>query len=152
MKREKKKRGRKRASRESGGWETKEKGVDRDRRHFLRGKPLKGAREAKRGRKRGVYGCGVHLAKMRCRSQGVSERAKLGKRVGAVMRGIDRIRKKKRVMGPERKRRERESIQREYVRATVRGIKRKRGLPVRGQHTSTNGKTARRLNGKRISG
>lgn len=152
MKREKKRKGRKRAVRENGGWNRKEKGVNRDRRHFVRGKPLKGAREAKRGRKRGVYGCGVRLAKVRCRSFGVSERAKLGKRVGRVMRGMDRTIKRKRVMGSERKRRERESIQREYVRATVRGRKIKRGLPVRGQHTSTNGKTARRLNAKRISG
>jgi ribosomal protein S13 len=65
---------------------------------------------------------------------------------------MERTMKHSMVMGPERKRTEKEARKREQVRGTVRGIKRKRGLPVRGQRTSTNGKTARRLNAKRISG
>lgn len=118
-------------------------------RHFLRGKPQKGTREVKKAREVGVYGCGKGMAKERCRAYGVSERAVIGKRRGVAVRRIERIRKTKKVVGQERKRKEREAIGKEYVRGTVRGRKMKRGLPVRGQRTSTNGKTARKLNGKR---
>lgn len=116
----------------------------------MRGKPLKGAMEAAKGRQRGVYGCGKGRASARCRSFGVSERAVLGKRRGMPRMRMERIRKTKMVVGPERKRKEKEAINKEYVRGTVRGRKMKRGLPVRGQRTATNGKTARKLNGKRV--
>lgn len=140
-------------NRDLGGWERRKeaglKGKGRNR-HFLRGKPLKGALEAKKGRQRGVYGCGKGRAAVRCRSFGVSERAVLGKRRGIALMRMERMRKTKMVVGPERKRKEKEAITKEYVRGTVRGRKMKRGLPVRGQRTATNGKTARKLNGKRV--
>lgn len=118
------------------------------RRHFVRGKPLKGDRQVKKARVVGVYGCGKRRSKVRCRSFGVSERAVIGGR-GNVVGGMERRIKRKIVMGPDRKRKVTEAIQKEFVRGTVRGMKMKRGLPVRGQRTSTNGKTARRLNRKR---
>ena len=146
--------GRGRKVRKAGGWKKGEqkgrKGKEGGNRHFVRGKPLKGNREVKKAREAGVYGCGKERAKERCRSFGVSERAVLGKMRGVALGGMERTMKRKMVMGPERKRKEREAIQKEYVRGTVRGRKMKRGLPVRGQRTATNGKTARRLNGKRV--
>lgn len=149
--------GRKEKVRKAGGWKVRKgeklrkgKGKVGTNRHFVRGKPLKGNREVTKGREAGVYGCGKRRAKERCRSFGVSERAKLGKMRGVALGRMERTMKSKMLMGPERKRKEREAIQKEYVRGTVRGRKMKRGLPVRGQRTSTNGKTARRLNGKRV--
>ena len=62
--------------------------------------------------------------------------------------------KRKKVSGKEKERKEilllkvrKGSDKRK--RGTVRGVKRRRGLPVRGQRTQTNGKTARKLNGRR---
>ena len=143
-------RGRGKETRGRGGWKgvLKEKKA-KGRRHFRRGKPLKGNRTVKKARKNGVYGCGETRAKKRSRMYSLSERARIGNRRGGVVIRIERRIKKKRRRGPERKRQETEAIQKEYVRGTVRGRKMKRGLPVRGQRTSTNGKTARRLNRKR---
>lgn len=124
------------------------KGKGYGSRHFMRGKPLKPEREVKKARVAGVYGCGKRMAQVRCRSYGVSGRAVIGGMRNVVARMERRV-KRKMLMGPDRKRKETEAIQKEYVRGTVRGMKRKRGLPVRGQRTSTNGKTARRLNRKR---
>ena len=116
---------------------------------FIRGKPLEGGRVITKARERGVYGCGRKRAKRRCRIEGVSERAVRG-RVGEERRvGMEKWSKGKRVMGSERQRMENERRQRERKRGTVRGKRRARGLPVRGQRTSTNGKTARKRNRKR---
>jgi ribosomal protein S13 len=122
--------------------------------HFVRGKPLKPHRKSEKARRLGVYGCGEVTGKRRCRWFGVSERASVGKRSGAAVVLLERAMKgssarSSGLRGPDRKRKERESRQGEYGRGTVRAWKIKRSLPVRGQRTSTNGKTARRLNGKR---
>jgi small subunit ribosomal protein S13 len=137
---------------QSSRWHKVEARQNHRRRHFVRGKPLQAGEEANKGRSGGIYGCGASRATERCRSFSVSERARVGKRSAGVMVAIERTMKHSIVMGPERKRKEREARKREQVRGTVRGRKMKRGLPVRGQRTCTNGKTARRLNSKRISG
>jgi ribosomal protein S13 len=120
---------------------------------FRRGKPRDSGRGIMKARERGVYGCGRKRAKRRGRLEGVSERARRG-RVGEGVR-VDREsrlrqeRKEERVMGGERQRKENEGRERERKRGTVRGKRIARGLPVRGQRTGTNGKTARKRNRKR---
>jgi small subunit ribosomal protein S13 len=147
--------GRKKERRVRGSWQSfpwQKEEIRGERRHFAIGKPLPAGEEAKKGRSMGIYGCGVPRATRRCRIFAVNERARIGKLSVRVMSGIERKMKYRMVIGPERKRREKAARKVEQVRGTVRGMKMKRGLPVRGQRTSTNGKTARRLNAKRISG
>jgi ribosomal protein S13 len=144
--------GRNKERRVQGEWRAAPKLTEvggRQRTHFARGKPLSSQKQLKKGRRIGVYGCAGYRATYRCRSCGVSERAIVGKRAGKVLGVMERTMKKTRERGPERKRKEKIARHREQVRGTVRGGKRKRGLPVRGQRTSTNGKTAKRLNAKR---
>lgn len=115
---------------------------------FRRGKPLEGDRVLGKARVHGVYGGSWRRARNRCRWVGVSEHAVVAS-VSVDRRGMmDQRRKHKSRgrVGYERQRREQEAKQRERKRGTVRGKRRARGLPVRGQQTSTNGKTARRLN------
>lgn len=54
-----------------------------------------------------------------------------------------------RVCGSDRRRVEFDARSRDLKLGTVRGMNLRRGLPVRGQRTSTNGMTARRLNKQR---
>jgi ribosomal protein S13 len=120
---------------------------------FRRGKPMDVKRVVGKAFERGVYGCGRKRAKRRARLGGVSERARRGL-VGEEVR-VDREnrlrqeRKEERVIGAERQRKENEGRQIERKMGTVRGKRIARGLPVRGQRTSTNGKTARKRNRKR---
>lgn len=140
-------------------WKAEQKGGQRQPvAKFRRGKPRDVGRGIAKARERGVYGCGRERAKRRARLEGVSERARRGQ-VGeeVIVERESRLRQdskgngglKGRVMGAERQRKENEGRQRERKRGTVRGKRRARGLPVRGQRTSTNGKTARKRNRKR---
>lgn len=125
----------------------------KERRQRVCGKPLEAKVGLRVGRTRALYGCGIAKAKRRCRGQGRSARTEGGKVPGRVLsrRGVRRKSGKGVIAfgtGAERKRRE--AGWRKRIRSTVRGSKRRRGLPVRGQRTSTNGKTAKRLNVRRI--
>jgi len=53
------------------------------------------------------------------------------------------------VCSSDRRRIEFDAVSRELKLGTVRGMNMRRGLPVRGQRTSTNGMTARNLNKQR---
>lgn len=124
----------------------------KERRQRVCGKPLERKVGLRVGRARVLYGCGREKAKRRCRGQGRSRRTEGGKVPGRVVgrRGVRRKAGKGVISagtGAERKRRE--AGWRKRRRNTVRGSKMRRGLPVRGQRTSTNGKTAKRLNIRR---
>jgi len=101
---------------------------------------------------KGRYGCGKEKAKEVRRERGRRKREKVGNREVKDMERMEGWMKEKRLRGSDRKRKENEARERERKRGTVRGMKIRRGLPVRGQRTSTNGMTARKLNGKRRSG
>lgn len=76
---------------------------------------------------------------------------RIGKRKPYQLQLIEAWVNETRRVGPDRQRLEDDRIQRHLKLGTVRGMKRRRGLPVRGQRTSTNGRTARRLNKQRGS-
>ena len=88
--------------------------------HFVRGKPLKSHRLLEKARRQGIYGCGHVLSKRRCRWFGLSERAVFGQLGGSVVAGRERTMKAKRLRGPERKRKERETRQGMLAMGTVR--------------------------------
>lgn len=114
--------------------------------HYIWGKPMEGKRPLEKSRRVGVYGCGWTWSKRCGRWVGRSGRAKMELREAEVVSGMEAALAGR---GPTRKRKETAARQREAMLITVRSWKMKRGVPVRGQRTSTNGKTARRLNGKR---
>lgn len=114
--------------------------------HYIWGKPMEGKRPLEKSRREGVYGCGWMWSKRCARWVGRSGRAKMELREAEVVAGMEAALAGR---GPSRKRKETAARQREAMLSTVRSWKMKRGVPVRGQRTSTNGKTARRLNGKR---
>jgi small subunit ribosomal protein S13 len=125
----------------------KKKGVK-----YVMGQPLDGDRGVEKGLIKGRYGCGKEKAKEVRRERGRRKREKVGNREVKDMERMEGWMKEKRLRGSDRKRKENEARERERKRGTVRGMKIRRGLPVRGQRTSTNGMTARKLNGKRRSG
>lgn len=140
-----------------GGWKdgrsaTKGRGVEDERRqHFRGGKPRGTGKEGetmRNGRLATVYGVGVEESNRRLRMVGVSHRAKRSK-VARVSRGNIEQRVRRRGRGADKQRREREGRQLEVGLGTVRGKRIARGLPVNGQRTRSNGKTARVLNKKR---
>ena len=96
-----------------------------------------------------VYGIGRHTAKWICTQGGLVKDTKVGARTRAERQRVEAWRLDHRTVGVDRRRKESEAIQRHRKRGTNRGIGRRRGLPVRGQRTSTNAMTARKLNRSR---
>jgi small subunit ribosomal protein S13 len=115
---------------------------------YRRAEPRTGSRERYKALMK-VYGIGMHTAQWICTQGGVVKDTKVGARTRAERQVIEAWRLDHRTVGVDRRRKESEAIQRHRKRGTNRGIKRRRGLPVRGQRTSTNGMTARRLNRSR---
>lgn len=133
--------------------EKKRRGRQKKRRRrepkYRRGKPRKGERERKKAREKGLYGCGKKRAKEVCGAGGRRGKTKVGRVKKGTRRRREKWRREKKEVGTERKKKEEERRKKKRKRGTVRGVKRRRGLPVRGQRTQTNGKTARKLNGRR---
>lgn len=98
---------------------------------------------------RKVPGIGWKQAQGIQRASGLLPYLRIGKRKPYQLQLIEAWVNETRVVGPDRQRREDQQIQRHLKLGTVRGMKRRRGLPVRGQRTSTNARTARRLNKQR---
>lgn len=101
-------------------------------------------KERKKGRK--VYGRGSKRRLEACHGLGRSERA-----YGKIRKKESRNRRERRRRkyhnghrGEKRKQKERDQIKKEKGR--IRRVRKKKGRPVRGQRTKTNGKTARRRN------
>lgn len=94
---------------------------------------------------------GVGRVKVRevCRACGRRASTKVGNLETAQIQLRERWRMENVRCGADRRRREYEAIHRHIKLGTVRGMNMRRGLPVRGQRTSTNAMTARKLNGQR---
>lgn len=99
--------------------------------------------------KKGVKGCGDWHSEEVCRACGRSRKVKAGERKRDQLERVEKWLREKGKIGSDRNRQEVERIQRHRQRGTVRGQNIRRGLPVRGQRTSTNRKTARRRNRRR---
>jgi small subunit ribosomal protein S13 len=136
------------------------KGKGRYSRHELKGKPKRNLPQYVRGvprlprmtldkALRTIYGVGRVKAKEVCRACGRRGTVKVGNMNASQVHLRERWVMENLRCGPDRRRREYESISRHIKLGTVRGMKMRRGLPVRGQRTSTNGMTARKLNGQR---
>ena len=115
---------------------------------YRRAEPRTGSRERYKALMK-VYGIGMRTAKWICTQGGRVKDTKVGSRTRAERQVVEAWRLDHRTVGVDRRRKESEAIQRHRKRGTNRGIKRRRGLPVRGQRTSTNGMTARKLNRSR---
>lgn len=118
--------------------------------HYVRGQPRRPQRKVEKALTRSVYGCGREKAKEVCRACGLRESVEVGSLEGGQVQLMEQWMKENRVRGADRRRKENEAIQRQRQVGTVRGMKIRRGLPVRGQRTSTNGITARKLNRSRV--
>jgi small subunit ribosomal protein S13 len=115
---------------------------------YVRGVPLMPLRTVEKALRK-VYGVGRVKANEVCRACGRRPSVKVGNLEVEHVQLIERWRMENVVCASERRRREYEAISRHLKLGTVRGMNMRRGLPVRGQRTSTNGMTARRLNGQR---
>ena len=98
---------------------------------------------------RNLYGVGKEKAKEIRKACGVSGFVRVGNRKPYQTQLIEAWVSENVRCSSDRRRREDRSLQRHLKLGTVRGMNRRRGLPVRGQRTSTNGMTARRLNKNR---
>jgi small subunit ribosomal protein S13 len=143
-----KRKGKKKEQRGVRGKEKEQGGVKKGGRYGRCGKGREGSVGLRRGRQ-GVYGCGKKLGKELCRGYGRSERVRVGECKAEYLRRREKELRKKYMRGSERKRKERRRSKEAGRRRTVREQKKRIGLPVRGQRTGTNGKTARRLNSRR---
>jgi small subunit ribosomal protein S13 len=116
--------------------------------HYVRGVPRRPGRPLEKGL-RSVYGLGRVKAREVCRACGRRPSVKVGNLDPDQIQLMEGWRRENLRCASDRRRKEFESIQRHLKLGTFRGIQRRRGLPVRGQRTSTNGMTARRLNKQR---
>jgi small subunit ribosomal protein S13 len=98
---------------------------------------------------RKIYGVGRVKAREVCQACGRRASVKVGNLDVEHVQLIERWRMETLLCGADRRRMEYEAIHRHLKLGTVRGLNLRRGLPVRGQRTSTNGMTARKLNGQR---
>ena len=105
-----------------------------------------GQREKERKKGRTVYGRGKKRREEACGGLGRSSRSKGKMRKKESRNRRERRRRKYhgRKRGEKRKQKERDQVKKEKGR--VRRVRKKKGRPVRGQRTKTNGKTARRRN------
>lgn len=115
---------------------------------YVRGVPRRPARTLEKGL-RNVYGLGRVKAREVCRACGRRPTVKVGNLEQDHFQLMEGWRRENVRCSSDRRRKEFESIQRQLKLGTHRGIQMRRGLPVRGQRTSTNGMTARRVNKQR---
>jgi len=112
---------------------------------YIHGVPRRKKETVQKGLQK-VYGVGPTRARLACQRTGI---------LGKTLRGQrerDHVVRRERWMGnhlmmrSDRRRSETNRIQKRINRGTYRGVRMRLGLPVRGQRTSTNATTARRLN------
>lgn len=115
---------------------------------YVRGVPLMPLRTVEKALRK-VYGVGRVKAREVCKACGRRPSVKVGNLEVEHVQLMERWRMENVVCGADRRRMEYEAIHRHLKLGTVRGMNLRRGLPVRGQRTSTNGMTARKLNGQR---
>lgn len=116
--------------------------------HYIRGVPRRAGRTREKGL-REIYGVGKEKASEVRKATGVSPFVRVGNLKPYQVQLIEAWVSENLRCSSDRRRREDRSLQRHLKLGTVRGMNMRRGLPVRGQRTSTNGMTARRLNKQR---
>ena len=116
--------------------------------HYVRGVPRRPRRTVEKALQK-VYGVGRRTAKQVGRACGRRPRVRVGNRDRKQVQLREGWRRENVRCSSDRRRVEYEAVSRHLKLGTVRGINMRRGLPVRGQRTSTNGMTARRLNKQR---
>lgn len=97
-----------------------------------------------------IHGVGHTMAVKACRSFSIPLTAKLGERTRDQLSRVERWISENCMVESDRRRKTYENIKRLMSIASNRGIRMRNGRPVRGQRTSTNAKTASRLNRYRI--
>ena len=140
--------GKKRGKEGKRGYGKRRRGRKRRKRNhpqYVRGVPRRPGRTLEEGRRK-VYGLGRVKAREVCRACGRRPSVKVGNVEQEHYQLIEGWRRENVRCSSERRRKENEARQKHLKRGTYRGIQRRRGLPVRGQRTGTNGKTARRRN------
>jgi len=113
--------------------------------HNLRGVALPPQEAAWKSLTR-VYGLGVSRAKILCQQLGIQRSTRSGERLVAQVQELASLIGKRYTVGSDRRRQEGQIRNRYRSLNTTKGIRMRLGLPVRGQHTATNAKTARKLN------
>jgi len=93
-----------------------------------------------------VYGVGKARGERACRERGILRTTRCGERRPDQATALGEWLAQTFWVGSDRRRQEARVRSRYMGLTTTKGIRRRRGLPVRGQNTSTNGKTARKLN------
>lgn len=115
---------------------------------YVRGVPLMPLRTVEKALRK-IYGVGRVKAREVCKACGRRPSVKVGNLDVEHVQLMERWRTENVLCGADRRRMEYEAIHRHLKLGTVRGMNLRRGLPVRGQRNSTNGMTARKLNGQR---
>jgi small subunit ribosomal protein S13 len=115
---------------------------------YVRGVPRRPGRTVEKALRK-VYGIGRVKAKEVCRACGRRPSVRVGNLEVEHVQLMEGWRMENVVCSSDRRRIEFDAVSRELKLGTVRGMNMRRGLPVRGQRTSTNGMTARNLNKQR---
>lgn len=113
------------------------------------GKPHQTQEPLAQAMKKAIYGRGAASAREACRATGRNPRSPMEKTTDTQRVMLGKWLTEQAAYNANRKRREAERAQRHRTLGTYRGQHRRRGLPVNGQRTSTNAKTARRRNRSR---
>jgi small subunit ribosomal protein S13 len=96
------------------------------------------------------YGVGPSTVRTVCRHIGLNDDVNFSRLSREERVLLESYRTEDRIIETDRRRREHESLQRHQALSTVRGMRMRQGLPVRGQRTKTNARTARRRNRARV--
>jgi len=115
---------------------------------YVRGVPRRPNRTVEKALRK-VYGIGRVKAKEVCMACGRRPSVRVGNLEVEQVQLMEGWRMENTLCSSDRRRLESEAIHRHLKLGTVRGMNLRRGLPVRGQRTSTNGMTARNLNKQR---
>ena len=114
--------------------------------------PLFGALEGGRAVaavRRRLRGIGARRAQRLCRRRGLLPATPWAQLPPPLRQAVEAEAAALPATGEQLRRRQRAQRRRREAGGTVRSIRRRRGLPVRGQRTKSNGRTAKRLNGAR---
>jgi len=96
-----------------------------------------------------VYGRGRHRSLHACHQLGLRAHAPFSRRSREEIRRLEQVVTEDRPVESDLRRKEHEAVHRHRRRGTMRGIRMRLGLPVRGQRTKSNARTAKRLNRSR---
>mmetsp|Transcript_12607 Transcript_12607/g.20189 ORF Transcript_12607/g.20189 Transcript_12607/m.20189 type:complete len:122 (-) Transcript_12607:196-561(-) len=98
----------------------------------------------------GVYGLGRHLAKTVCSRLGINPTTKIKDLHPTTLQTIEKTVENEYVVDTDLRDQQKADIMRLVQMRCYRGIRHTQGLPARGQRTSTNGKTAKKIAARRV--